>query len=454
MRTAQDPMQFRAVIVAAVAIAGFACGASDSSRSPTAPTRAEPLALSGTWTGFIKLVSCPSSPSCDGYHTNLAPFMLMIEESQGTWRGTVEVRVPLPFKLDLTGTRQSDGTVLFSGATVSPTVTQPRATISALRVEADSQRGITGSIDYTWRDIGQSARDQPFTGEIPSASRGATLPPDDAATLAGGTWTGEIRFDGCSGSPCGVVGFGTSYQLVVRNAGRGSVNALLRLELEQIVVDLAGPTEADGSVRFSGSFQSAGPTNFTQRVDITHFVVRPDGGTGLTGSFEYTSESTSPYGSQVAVRTGRILSGTRRTVTASPGDFQGSFRGAVAVRHCDGDCEYAKLGAEMDSQWNFVQTGTSVTGQLLLWIGGSMFVPLTGVASGAQLRASGEAARATCQAEYDSAPACSERIRDLSVTVDEFGRLRGTFEYAREGFSGFRRYRYTAAMEFWTVIRQ
>ena len=329
------------------------------------------------------------------------------------------------------------------------TVTSSRATIDALRVRADLQRGLTGSINYTWRDSGSTGIELSFTGEIPSASLGGSLPPDQAASLAGGTWTGETRLETCSGAPCGTIPLAGSYQLVVRDSGAGSYGALLSLQPGGIVADLSGTPEADGSVRFTGSFQSAGTVNFLQRADITRFVVRPDGREGLTGSFEYASYVADSF----AIRTGSILSGRRGTVTISPGDFQGVFRGDVAVRHCTGDCDRARPGEEFEATWSLAQARSSIVGQVQIQ-GASMTVPLAGSAAGGQLRASGEVSVATCQADFDSSPTCSQRIRELSATIDQFGRLRGTFEYSRDAFSSFRHYSYTAVFEFWTVVKQ
>ena len=120
---------------------------------------------------------------------------------------------------------------------------------------------------------------------------------------------------------------------------------------------------------------------------------------------------------------------------------------------CSGDCDNAKLGAELEATWTLAQAGVSVVGQAQIW-GASISVPLTGTASGGQLHVSGEVALPTCQGDYDSSPTCSQRISALSATIDEFGRLRGTFEYSRDAFIGSKRSSYTAILEFWTVVKQ
>ena len=86
-------------------------------------------------------------------------------------------------------------------------------------------------------------------------------------------------------------------------------------------------------------------------------------------------------------------------------------------------------------------------------VSGRTFVPLDGSISADGATLSGENIVEPCPWDYEG-NICTQRIRNLSVTVDDFGRMSGTFEYFKEGWSGSLHYRYTITAELRDVIRR
>jgi hypothetical protein len=236
----------------------------------------------------------------------------------------------------------------------------------------------------------------------------------------------------------------------MRDAGGGAVTALFRYK--GWMVDLTGTLLPDGAALLSGSTQAV-ESPVDSRVEVTRMVVRPDASGGLGGSFEYV---TYLFGLRafVATRTVTILTGSRRDVTFSPGEFHGFFQGRVAVAEClAGDCNRAWDSSYGEVTFDLAQASSSVIGTTKIWTSPIPSLELAGAVIDGTLHVSGERSD-PCAPVYDDYQVCSQRIRDFSATVDELGRLRGSFEYSRDEYVGQRHYAYMVVLEFRTVFRQ
>jgi hypothetical protein len=286
-----------------------------------------------------------------------------------------------------------------------------------------------------------------------------TPAPGPAVNPLVGTWSGSAQLVTCSGPACwGGWQNPEPFQVVVVEQG-AAFTALFSIDF--YTVELNGVPQPDGSVRFSGS--SRPPPSLAYRtVDVDAVEIRLDPESRLSGSFSYTvlweTESTRV--------TGRILGAKRRlplpTDDCDSGDrgqscFTGTWEGHFIIRsldQCGGDCDSGEPGRDMRLQLTLLESDGVLSGSAL--VEGYLTVTGRGTRTGALL--TGRGPTVSCAPPgYGDDVICSEVLEDLSLSLDQFGRLSGTLRYAREGWhggsGGSSYYNIVATGDIWNLVR-
>jgi hypothetical protein len=245
-----------------------------------------------------------------------------------------------------------------------------------------------------------------------------------------GMWVGTAQLLTCAGPAC------TSsisqpepprrFSLTVLDERPGFV-ALLDLDVRvHLVLEVIGTQGPDGLVTFKGSLR---PVNLSQTADVDAFEVRLDPATGLSGTFTYRLL----WPSGTTTVTGRIVSAERRLLS-SLRDFGGQWSGDFVVtdlQQCVGPC--MKVGSDSRLNLTLSQSGTGLSGQALVF----HTLPVVGTVTGVSALIDGERPPTSCgYPGFDVTTVCVETIHNLQISLDRFGRMIGTLEYAREGWNG------------------
>lgn len=412
-----------------IAAAAMACG----DRPPTAPT-ADPAtgsslshALAGQWSGFASWTSCDDTHFAGCYVGPLDRFEFTFERSAAGWTGSVHVdgfdsgTEPVPVR----GVEDADGRgVTFSGATTPASPTSAVTTVSSLHVRPDSGRGLMGTVAMSHRQSGTSGRTVTVDGEIASAARGLDPAFPRPEVTLDGAWFATTFVETCTtsrGEPCPRYPRSDDLSLFV-TGGLDSPRALVNLPTN-VVVELAGVANADGSIAFHGAADH--PGHSISRTEVPVFVVRaaPD---GLTGRFEYLRhhEASRNQPAGVARYAGQIVAATREGRAFTPGPFQGSWRGeAVAMACLAGDCD--GNSDVYDMRLDLSQAGDEVVGDVEFRGFG---VPLSGTAAGGTVALAGARTVDPCRELSLYVELCAQEVRHATLTLDEFGRLHGELD--------------------------
>lgn len=191
----------RRLLSSALVVLATACLAC-SRTSPVTPTPTPastgpslPTTLAGTWRGYLTATECLGSTDCREPRT--VSFVLRVVQDGAGYRGTLELTQnasEMAVVMDVAGTSQPDGAVLFTGQR-APLATDPyRVELGRLLVCIDGGAGLTGEIDL--RKFPQfSGYDRRLTGRVASAAY-EPLATDGAVS---GTWTGHAVVRSCSG---------------------------------------------------------------------------------------------------------------------------------------------------------------------------------------------------------------------------------------------------------------
>ena len=278
-----------------------------------------------------------------------------------------------------------------------------------------------------------------------------------------GVWSGSAQVMTCAGPVCSEWVSQPEppdvFHLTVIEQG-GSFTALLDTDTRpHLTVELSGVAQPDGSVKFNGSSRPPASLS-TQTADVHAFEIRADPESGLSGSFNYSTF----WKTGVSTVTGRILGAKRRQSlpTEKCGNpvggncFTGSWEGYFIVRtlHRCIDCRYAQVGMYERFNLTLDQENHVVRGTALL----HDRVTLSGERTGTYALLSGMRPTVACgYPGFDMTVLCSEIIEDLSVALDQYGRMSGTFRYSREGwdgsYTGTRHHGFDATAELWNVVR-
>jgi hypothetical protein len=401
------------------------------------------------------VTSCADSTfgNCD-YLPPFVAFTFTFEKGADGWRGTVSFAEPRPVAVQVSGVETADGrSVTFSGATTPSTAGGETATVTGLEIAPDSDNGFTGVVSYAFRHAGSSARVVTLIGSITSAARGPAPVNWVAPTDLDGTWQVSTIVESCShwqGGPCaGQYPSSSELTLVIRESTTAAPRAVVEFP-SNVVAELTGTREPDGSLRFAG--EGASPWSSFFRVEVPSLVVQSDRAAGLTGTFVYRrhhTETKNHAASAMAVA-GTLTSATRRDFAFTPGRFHGAWSGDVVVEAClAGDCGALSPGSSRTLRLVLTQSGSAVAGTLHL-IG--LDVPLTGTSSGDSAHVTGQMAPTQCYEISMYVEQCGQRIENASLTRDEFGRLTGGFDYTFDGTNGVTPYSYTARLTLVAVV--
>ena len=268
---------------------------------------------------------------------------------------------------------------------------------------------------------------QPTASQATPSSR-----PGQPINLLVGTWTGQAQALTCAGTACSLwIPYPLPpeyFSLTVIPDGE-ALRGLLDLRADgDIVVELTGAARPDGSALFAGSARP--PAGFhSQTADVEALEIKLDPTSGLTGSYTYSLL----WNTGTSVMTGRILSAERRP--AGPAfSFAGTWEGDFSVTSVQ-SCENCFERPGRPHRLNLVidQSGGRLTATALAFD----YLPLSGLAVDRTARLSGESRAPSClNPGFDASLVCREAITDLSISVDQLGRMTGTITYEREGWSG------------------
>ncbi len=179
----------------------------------------------------------------------------------------------------------------------------------------------------------------------------------------------------------------------------------------------------------TGTAPAAGVLDTVGRVNLEQFVLRADlSGSALSGSFSVENyPAANPESGPVVSRSGTIVSAVWHAPTL-PGSFIGKWSGQYVVRECLPvvwpQCWPNALDQILPFELSLVESGPDgVLGELVL---GSSRIPVQGQAGGSALILEG------ALTEPVSGGTTIVRLAGWTSTADEFGRLRGRFEYVHE----------------------
>jgi hypothetical protein len=409
--------------------------------------------LVGTWNGLARLTSCSDSQfgNCD-YLDPFSGFTFILAKTTDGWSGTVEFEEPTRATVEVVGVESPDGrSVTLSGATTPTAAHGWMATVSSLRLEPDPGNGLVGAISYTYRHAGPSVRTVTLAGSITSAARGpASFKSDDPVD---GTWRVATLIESCShwlDGPCARSSLDPSAMtLVIRGSTTTSPRAVVEFPVN-VVADLVGTREADGSIRFTGFGES--PWSSFYRVDVSELVVRADAAAGLTGRFAYARQhsATNNHPAGVSSAAGSLTSATRGDFALSPGPYHGAWSGDVLVRTClTGDCSPLRVGGTRTLRLSLTQAGSSVVGSVHLL---GLSIPLAGTAAGDTVRLEGDMVPSQCHEISMYMQQCGQHVRNSTLTLDDFGRVTGAMDYTFDGSNGVTPFSYTVTLVFVSVV--
>jgi hypothetical protein len=189
------PLSFALVVLATACLA---CSrTSPVTPTPTSPSTGPslPTTLAGTWRGYLIATECFSATDCGEPRT--VSFLLRVVQDGSGWRGTLELTqnaFAMAVVMDVVGTAQADGAVLFTGQRAPLPSDAYRVELARLVVHVDSGAGLSGEIDLS-KFPQFNSPDRRLTGRVASA----TYEPLSTDGALSGTWTGHALVRVCSG---------------------------------------------------------------------------------------------------------------------------------------------------------------------------------------------------------------------------------------------------------------
>lgn len=389
-----------------------ACG------SPTRPSPASP-AVPDTpavttktiiYTGNYLMTSCGGCASWEGQFWR---FTLTITQVGDTYSARMQTE---PWNLDaaLTGVRRPDGMLVFSGSAgpVSGNPLMLGAEFRDVIVREDAELGVAGTFTYT--TLKPDGPGAVITATISSGSGGPAAPPMPSVS---GAWSGSARHSGTCSSDFGTCDL--TYSLLVVQEGQ-SYAAFWDFDAGPRIALVLTGSDAGGSIVLQGS--AAGPDGIApdRNVDVRRLALRVGSSGSLAGEYDYTVRQ----GSFTRNVTGVLLSGARRVIEVSPGPFHGEWKGDYVTRTCSGDCQSFRVSTS-GLPLTLTQAGAVVQGQYA-----SEFT-LSGTASGTSLVLEGGDQTPNCVAKHGGP--CTERLRIVITSIDQWGVMSGTVEYTWNG---------------------
>ena len=192
-------------MLAAVSACGAASPTSPVPLTPVIPVQPSlPGSLPGIWTGFLHASDCTFA-GCEAPETK--PFVLRITTGGPGFVASFELpsaQDRWEFVVDLNGTLQADGSVLFTGSLARDS--NMTVEIRRLSVRYDAATGLTGTIDLR-RLFRSNVTNSSIEGEIASAWH------QPFSSNLSGEWNGMAIIRACSGDCRGSRGVGNDVRL-------------------------------------------------------------------------------------------------------------------------------------------------------------------------------------------------------------------------------------------------
>lgn len=283
----------------------------------------------------------------------------------------------------------------------------------------------------------------------PTTPPAATNPPTVVTAIVE-QWRGLFDITSCTGQGGDCTGPKTAeFMLTLTGAGFGLEGVLVLLDKERTTVNVSAPA-ATGTPAFTAEgYSVATNSTYPVRTAVSAIDLRFDAATGLTGSMTYTNTTFRSFS-----RTVKFRSAVRQTPAERPGAFHGTWEGYYRTLSCTGECQIGGGG------YNFPTGGIlamafSATGAE--FIGSVMSHAVAGTVQAGELQGSGAALTADlCEQCWDCEGVCQSAVRTISARVDTLGRMTGTFEYSRKGWTGRKdeHFRQTMIVEMVSVTRR
>ena len=285
------------------------------------------------------------------------------------------------------------------------------------------------------------------------APQAPTSPPPSTAPVAlaqfSGLWSGAFRIATCEGERHCVLFRGSSrpFELRLKQSGasvRGVFNG------NQSITDVTGTVLNDGTLTLSGADPgaSSGGGGVTARVELRF---SPEGALQGTVWYETRPLAQNAEFSSTVVLGGDVISAERSDLASFVTDVTGAWTGSFVVRTCMPRGIYCHPLRDQEVElveMTLSASGSAITGTCT--VGGSaMRIPLSGTVSGSTIRLSGE----ITVPPAGGGPLLL-RVSDWAGTIDEFGRMKGSFTYEFAYPSGSPTLGESAVLELWQVVKR
>jgi hypothetical protein len=261
-------------------------------------------------------------------------------------------------------------------------------------------------------------------GSPSSPSRPPASPAPVPVTFAdfSGLWTAKYRITACDWERHCVLYIGTERSFDLRLVQVGS-------HVRGLYVDNGSATDVEGDVSSDGTLVMSGSSGPVSARDgsfrVTEVRVRLASAPDLQGQVSYESRLPPEYSEyELGMKaTGEIVSATRSGLGAFVDSTDGTYHGRFVVRRCTPYTTYCYPN-DIDEVPDLVLTVThDASAVSATYQQGGTRVPLHGTLSGRTLLLDGETTTGTPGFE------ALNRVTAWRTTLDEFGRMSGTFHF-------------------------
>jgi len=263
-------------------------------------------------------------------------------------------------------------------------------------------------------------------GRSPSSQTPAS-PSPVAVSVAdfSGYWSGTFLYSACAGLHCsGRIERNDPFSLRLRQTANHVTGLFASEYLGNIAI--SGDVQPDGLLALSGAEDTGGTAGARGTATFSAPNLRLDPAIGLTGSMRAERVSiVGPLDSFTSVADGKVLSAQRQSLDAYIADVSGTWKGFYLVRECSETTGRPACGIFRPGEVEFLELtialgGSGAAGELIPI---STHIPVIGSARGRSIDLTGTL----------NMPQIGfvDRVDALSATVDDYGRLQGSFSYVR-----------------------
>jgi hypothetical protein len=259
----------------------------------------------------------------------------------------------------------------------------------------------------------------------PSTPPASPAPAPVAFADFSGHWSGKAAYKACLGLHCsGTQDRADPFSFRFRQSGNHVTGVFV---LNESNIEIAGDVQPDGSLQLTGAEATGGTTGVRGDATFAASALRLDPALGLKGSirFERRQFLTSAGDNYTFVADASIVSAARQPLDAYLADLSGVWKGFYLVRQCTDEAGRPFCGLFRQGEVEYLAltvavAGDSVAGELVPI---STHIPVGGRVHGRTIDLQG--------ARDETDGRLIDRVTAFSGTVDEFGRLKGTFAYVR-----------------------